>query len=325
MDRFSLNLATLLLLACAALFSILTPANATEGRLVYLVSDLRIPFWDIMWRGIQQRARALGYDIDVLSAENDARRELELAVMAINNQVDGIVLSPTNSSAAVTLLKLANKAGIPVVLADIGAESGDHVSYIASDNYLGSYNLGKLLVDALRARQWQDGSVGIIAIPQKRANGKARTAGFMKALTEGGIKGSDIFQQVDFSYRETFDFTRQLIKDNPDLRAIWLQGSDRYRAALDAIDMAGKRQQILLICFDAEPEFLELIPAGVLVGAGMQQPFLMGEQALQQLDQHLQGRPVANEKRLPVLAISRHNIKDNLPNIRRNVLGLDVE
>jgi ribose transport system substrate-binding protein len=325
MDRFKLKLAMLLLLGWAALFSPLTPVNAAEGRLVYLVSDLRIPFWDIMWRGIHQRARTLDYNIEVYSAENDPRRELEFTVNAIKNQVDGIVLSPTNSSAAVTLLKLANKAGIPVVLADIGAESGDYVSYIASDNYLGSYNLGKVLVDALRARQWQDGSVGIIAIPQKRANGQARTAGFMKALSEGGIKGSDILQQVDFSYRETYDFTRQLIKENPDLRAIWLQGSDRYRGALDAIDMAGKRGHILLICFDAEPEFLELIPAGVLVGAGMQQPYLMGEQAMEQLHSHLQGRPVQSEKRLPVLAISGHNIKANLANIRRNVLGLDVE
>ncbi len=197
MDRFKLKLAMLLLLGWAALFSPLTPVNAAEGRLVYLVSDLRIPFWDIMWRGIHQRARTLDYNIEVYSAENDPRRELEFTVNAIKNQVDGIVLSPTNSSAAVTLLKLANKAGIPVVLADIGAESGDYVSYIASDNYLGSYNLGKVLVDALRARQWQDGSVGIIAIPQKRANGQARTAGFMKALSEGGIKGSDILQQVD--------------------------------------------------------------------------------------------------------------------------------
>ncbi len=80
-----------------------------------------------------------------------------------------------------------------------------------------------------------------------------------------------------------------------------------------------------MICFDAEPEFLELIPAGVLVGAGMQQPYLMGEQAMEQLHSHLQGRPVQSEKRLPVLAISGHNIKANLANIRRNVLGLDVE
>ena len=72
-------------------------AHASEGRLVYLVSDLRIPFWDIMWRGIRQRAQALNYSIEVHSAENDAKRELEHTVAAIKSGVDGIVLSPTQA------------------------------------------------------------------------------------------------------------------------------------------------------------------------------------------------------------------------------------
>ena len=325
MKKSILNRFVLLLFGCAMQLLLVNNGLAADGRLVYLVSDLRIPFWDIMWRGIQHRARMHDYSIEVLSAENDARRELEHTIRAVKGGVDGIVLSPTNSSAAVTVLKLANRAGIPVVIADIGAESDDYVSYIASDNYTGSYLLGQLLVDALRARNWQDGSVGIIAIPQKRANGRARTSGFMKALSEGGVEGGDIFQQEDFSYQETYDFTRRLIEQNDDLRAIWLQGSDRYQAALDAMEASGRRDRMLLICFDAEPEFLDLIPAGVLVGAGMQQPFMMGEHAAEQLVRHLEGRPVPRQVLVPVLAVSADNVAANLARIRRNVLGLDTE
>lgn len=314
-----------LVLACFLLISWVAaghPARAAEKRLAYIVSDLRIPFWNIMQRGIDARARALGYRLDVHSAENDARRELEFTARAIRDKVDGIIVSPTNSSAAVTILKLAGAARIPVVIADIGADSGEYVSYIASDNQEGSYQLGRVLVKAMRARNWDKGSVGIIAIPQKRANGKARTAGFMRALDEAGIKGADIRQQVDFSYRETYAYTRELIAAHPDLRALWLQGSDRYQAALDAISDSGRRGQILLICFDAEPVFLDLIPKGVLVGAGMQQPFLMGEEAVAAMDAHLKGAAVPRRKRLPVLAVSAGNIDELLPVIRRNVLGI---
>ncbi|MCI5143759.1 MAG: sugar ABC transporter substrate-binding protein, partial [Candidatus Electrothrix sp. ATG1] len=163
--------------------------------------------------------------------------------------------------------------------------------------------------------------VGIIAIPQKRANGKARTRGFMRALDEAGIKGAGIEQQVTFSYQETYDYAKDLIEKNLHLRAIWLQGSDRYQGALDAIGDAGKKDAILLICFDAEPEFLKLIPAGLLVGAGMQQPFLMGERAVETLDQYLQGQVVEKLQKLPVLAISQDNIQQELATINRNVLG----
>lgn len=302
-----------------------TTVYAAEKRLAYLVSDLRIPFWDILKRGVEHRAGKLGYRVDVYSAENDPKRELEFTAKAIKDKVDGIVVSPTNSSAAATILRLAKSAGIPVVIADIGTDGGEYVSYIASDNFEGSYQLGKILAQALQSRGWAQGHVGIIAIPQKRANGKARTAGFIKALDEAGIKGGDMRQQVDFSYAETKAFAKELITANPKLRALWLQGSDRYQGALDAIAATGKKGQILLICFDAEPEFLDMIPKGALAGAGMQQPFLIGEEAVGAMDDHLKGKAVAREKRLPVLPVSTENVKELMPVIRRNVLGLETK
>ena len=266
-------------------FALLSPsgllAEQKKPQLAYLVSDIRIPFWAIMSRGIRSKSNELGYELSVLSADNLAKNELQNTVKALQQKVDGLIISPTNSSASVTLLKMAKTAGIPVVIADIGTDAGDYVSYISSDNRDGAYKIGKILTEQMKMKNWQNGRVGIIAIPQKRANGQARTAGFMQALKEAGIKGADIKQQVNFSYQETYDFSKELIDKNSDLRAIWLQGSDRYQGALDAIADSGKKDQILLVCFDAEPEFLELIPSGVLVGAAMQQPFLMGQEACQ--------------------------------------------
>ena len=296
-------------------------AAAQERTLAYLVPDIRITFWDIMARGIQQKATELGYELSVHSADNLARRELEATVAAIDSGVDGIILSPTQSSAAVTVLKLAEQAGIPVVISDIGAKSDNYVSYIESDNDQGAYDLGELLVAALDEKGWMDGTVGIVAIPQKRANGKARTEGFMRALEEHGVSTAGIYQQADFSYRETYEFSRRLIQDNPQLRAIWLQGSNQYRGALDAIWESGKTGQILLICFDAEPEFLAMIRSGDLVAAGMQQPFLMGETAVEAMHRHLSGAPVEKVQRLPVLPVHRSNLEQLLPTIQRNVLG----
>lgn len=320
---FFVTAKSLFVLVLLMLFAAQTQAE--EARLAYLVSDLRIPFWDIMKRGIISRSSELGYSVKVYSADNSAKTELENIFKVISEGVDGIVLSPTNSSAAVTLLKFAASADIPVVIADIGSDGGDYVSYISADNRQGAYQLGKVLVKALQQRHWQDGTVGIVAIPQKRANGKARTTGFVEALEEAGIKTADIRQQVNFSYQETYNFSRELILAHPDLRALWLQGSDRYQGALDAIKDVGKEDQIMLICFDAEPEFLELIPQGKLVGAGMQQPFLMGEEAVNSMHAHLQGLTTSHVKQIRVLAISKHNIQKNLPLIRRNVLGVIAE
>lgn len=316
-------LLSLLLMALAPVVQAEDDTRAGRGKLVYIASDTRIPFWNIMARGIQRQAETLGYELQVKSADNNPRRELELAAEAFREGIDGLIISPTTSSAGATLIKLAGRSGIPVVVADIGADSDGYVSFVSADNYTGAYHIGQVLVEALRRQGWQDGKVGIISIPQKRLNGQQRTAGFLQALHEAGVQNAAMHQQVDFSYAETYNFSLALIEQVPDLRAIWLQGSDRYRGALDAIRAAGREGEILLVTFDAEPEFIELIREGTLVGAAMQQPFLMGEQAVSNLHRHLQGESVPHEQQLPVLAISTDNLDANLGVIRRNVLGLE--
>ncbi|MGO1233806.1 MAG: substrate-binding domain-containing protein, partial [Marinobacter sp.] len=142
-SRFSRPLLVLSLFFTLCTF---TPgAYAGEKRIAYLVSDARIPFWGIMAEGIKHEAEELGYSVSVFSADNQARKELEFTAKAIEEGVEGIILSPTNSSAAVTVLKLAERAGIPVVVSDIGADADNYVSYIKSDNYQGAYDLGGIL------------------------------------------------------------------------------------------------------------------------------------------------------------------------------------
>lgn len=296
-----------------------------KKKLAYIVSDSGIPFWDIMGRGVKSSAEALGYDLNIISSNNSAKEELSAVAIAIKNKVSGIIISPTTSSACVTVLKLAKASGIPVVISDIGTDSGEYVSYISSNNKDGAYDIGKVLAKKMRDKGFDNGRVAIIAIPQKRLNGQARTAGFMKAMDEEGIKGAGIKQQVTFSDAETYGYAKEMIQKYPDLHAIWLQGSNRYNSALRAIKEAGKTDDILLVTFDAEPEFLELIPKGILIGAAMQQPYLMGQKAVEAMDSHLNGKRVQKDIQLPILAVSTDNIADKLPLIRLNVLGIQKE
>ena len=193
----------------------------------------------------------------------------------------------------------------------------------SSNNKDGAYNMGEILSKKLIELGWNNGKVGIIAIPQKRINGQERTAGFMKALNENGIKSADIRQLKTWTDKETYNFTKDMIKSYPELRAIWLQTSNMYNGAIKAIYDSGKKDDILLVLFDAEPEFIELISKGVIVGSGMQQPYLMGETAINIMHDYLSGIKVKKNILLPILPITTENILKNLPNIKRNVLGYE--
>jgi ribose transport system substrate-binding protein len=291
-------------------------------KIAYIVSDTSIPFWQIMTKGLKDKSLKLGYEVNIYNSNNTRKNEIENFSKALKENVSGIVLSPINSSSAVFLLKLAKQAKIPVVISDIGTDSGEYVSFISSNNYDGAYKIGKVLASKMYEMNIQNSSVGIIGIPQQRENGKDRTKGFLKAINEEGIKSAGLEQQVNFSKQETYDLASKLIKENPNMKALWLQGSDKYQGALDAIRDQNKDGEILLICFDSEPEFLEMIPNGKLVGAAMQQPFLMGSIALEQLHKHLNGKKVKRDIQLEILAIDEKNINSKLTLIKRNVLGI---
>ena len=297
--------------------------NASEKKLIYIVSDIRIPFWEIMSKGIKNKSSNYDYDVEVYSSSNSAKIELENTVKAIRSKPDGLIVSPTNSSACVTILKFVKEANIPAVILDIGTDRGEYLSYISSDNKTGAYNIGKVLVKKMQKLGYEDGSVAIVAVPQKRINGQERTRGFLKALSEAKIKSVDLKQQITWTQAETYIYTKEFIKKYPNLRAVWLQGSDRYQGALDAINELDKKGEVLLLTFDAEPEFIELIQDDILVGSAMQQPYLMGQKAVEQFYNYFNKKEVIKNIQMPILAISKDNIKEKLPLIKRNVLGIE--
>src|SRR6202034_3857418 len=81
------------------------PARAADGKeIVYITPSLDLPFWRYLSRGVA-----------------------------------GIAISPTDSSTAPSVLAAAARAKIPVVVADIGTNSGDYVSFIISDHQQGAF------------------------------------------------------------------------------------------------------------------------------------------------------------------------------------------
>jgi ribose transport system substrate-binding protein len=304
------------------IINFLNASSLDKQKLIYMSPDMSAPFWNIMSEGIKEQAEKLNYDFEIYDAKTEIKLELENIIKAIKNKTTGIIISPTNSSTCVTILKLAKEANIPVVISDIGTDSGEFISFISSDNEQGAYDIGNILAKKMKELQWQDKTVGIIAISQKRLNGQERTKGFIKALSENNIKGADLKQQISWSEEETYMNTKDMINKHKNLGAIWLQTSNSYNAAQKAIEDSGKKDEILLITFDAEPIFLDLIPQGIILGSAMQQPYLMGQKAVESMNDYLKGKEIKKNIQLEVLPVSTNNIKENLPIIKKNVLGI---
>ena len=152
------------------------PTRAADNKeIVYLTPDFDLPFWRYLSKEIEAEAKKGGYPYTALDSHNSAETQLKNAQDAIARGVAGIAISPTDSSTAPSVLALAARAKIPVVVADIGTNSGDYVSFIISDNYQGAHGVGEALAAALKEKGWTDGSVGT-ASPSRRPARTARRA-----------------------------------------------------------------------------------------------------------------------------------------------------
>lgn len=313
------------LVALSGLAGTATTALAQSKELVYLTPGLDLAFWRYLSKGIENVATEAGYTYQALDSGNNAQTQLENAKDSIARGVAGIIISPTDSSTAPAVLDLAKQANIPVVIADIGTDSGDYVSFIISDNYQGANGVGEALAAAMKAAGKEGGSVGIVGISQARLNGQARTKGFKDAMTAAGItKEAGLQQMQTYTADETFKFVQDMTTANPEMTGLFVQTDGPTLGALQALKAARLGGEVLVAGFDGVPEFVPLLQSGELVVSGMQQPYLMGQESAKAMVAHLKGETPAKEVLVPIKIVTSTNIEQELPIIKETVFANEM-
>ena len=289
---------------------------AEEYQIAYLTPGLNVPFWKYLSDGIKQAAATdaakSGAKITVTDydSQNSAATQLQNAQDVITAGVDLIIISPTDSSSAPEVLELAAENKVPVVIADIGTDSGDYVSFVISSNESGAYDAGKVLMSTMADKGWKGGDVLMITISQARLNGQNRTKGFTRAVEEAGGKIVQFLESKDYTRAEAQTQASDMISANPDAHGFFAQHDEAALGSEAAIEESGKANDIVLASFDGSPESVELIKQGKIVAAAMQQPVLMGRISAEVGLKHLRGEQVEKQTEVPTILVTPQNVKD---------------
>ena len=285
-------------------------------QVAYLTPGLNVPFWKYLSDGIKQQAERdaaeSGASITVTDydSRNDAGTQLQNAQDAITAGVALIILSPTDSSSAPTVLELAQENNVPVVIADIGTDEGEYVSFVISTNEQGAYEAGQVLVEKMAENGCEGGDIAMVTISQARLNGQNRTRGITRAIEEGGGEIVQFLQSEDYTRAEAQTQTSDLLSANPDICGFFTQHDEAALGALTAIEESGRAEDLVFASFDGSPESVELIRQGKLVAASMQQPVLMGRIAMEVGLAHLRGEAVEAETSVPTILVTPDNLAD---------------
>ncbi len=291
-------------------------AQDEQYEVAYITPGLNVPFWLYLANGIEQQAEidsaetGATINVTVYDSRNDAGTQLQNAQDAITAGLDLLIISPTDSGTAPAVLELAAENNVPVIVADIGTDSGDYVSFVISSNETGAYEAGQVMAEKMAEKGWAGEDVVMITISQARLNGQNRTRGITRALEEAGSEIVQYLESADYTRAEAQVQASDMLTANPQARGFFTQHDEAALGALAAIEESGRADEIIFASFDGSPESVELIKQGKLAAAAMQQPVLMGRMSLQAGLAHLRGEEVPAETEVPTILVTPDNVEE---------------
>lgn len=298
-------------------------------EVAYITPGLNVPFWKYLSDGIKQTAAQLSADNGVTinvtdyDSRNSAETQLQNAQDVVTAGVNVIIISPTDSSTCPAVLEVAAEAEVPVIIADIGTDSGDYKSFVISTNEQGAYEAGQVLANEMKAKGFEGADVLMIAISQARQNGKNRTKGVTTAVEEGGSSIVQTLQSEDYTRAEAQGQALDLMTANPDAHGFFTQHDEATLGTWAAIEDSGNTDNVILVGFDGSPESVELIRQGKLRGASMQQPVLMGRMSMDVAYRVLQGEEVEAETSVPTILVTPDNLAETEATLQDTVFPVE--
>ena len=144
-----------------------------------IITDIANPLFSILIKLCIDALERQGYRAIVMPTEEDADREEQAVVAAIRQNVDGVLLCPTQKSAEGVALLRRNK--VPFVLIGRRYHDDGEMDYVVCDDRNGGYLAGRHLVELGHRRM-------LIVVPNDSlSSAQERLEGFSMALNEAGL------------------------------------------------------------------------------------------------------------------------------------------
>jgi simple sugar transport system substrate-binding protein len=223
-------------------------------------------FWDVVQNGAEAAGDDLGVSVDYQS-DGDPQRQAQLIDAAVNQDVDGIVVSMANPDAIQDSIQAAVDAGIPVVTINSGGDRSAEfgaIGHVGQDESIAGQGAGRRLA--------QDGVTKVLCVVHEAGNIglEQRCSGASQGL------GTDVGTlQVDINDLQAAQSTiTSQLQSDPSIDAVLTLNSAVAAVAVAAVADAGSGAEIAT--FDLNQEVIDGIQDGSVAFAVDQQQYEQG-------------------------------------------------
>lgn len=248
--------------------------RAPAVRVAFVVADAADPFYHTMHCGAIAAARKNNVSLSWQGpASVDFQPELQVLNATMQRHPQGLVLAPFDPNAFIQPVQKAMRQGIPVVTVDGSLAKRAEIQNIRTNNIAA----GRKAADAMGRLIGGSGKVLIVALSPGVPANLERATGFSNEIKAKYPKVTLLpiqFPGGD-SNKAVQDVTAS-IRANPDLKGIYTTYAIASNGAASAILATGKRGQIKLVAYDADPKEVSDLKAGVYDALVVQNPFAEG-------------------------------------------------
>ena len=219
------------------------------SKIAFCFQDLETEFWVAGHNAIVETLKAKGIDVIEYNANEDANKQLEQVNDAIAQNVDGIILIAQDSESALTMVKTANAANVPIALFNRppATDEGAVITVVA-DNEEIAYKAAQYLVSEARKVFDKTGKkivIGHMIGDLGDSNAVARKQGFERAVAED----PDIFEKTveiptKWDANTALANLRSAMQSEPNIGLIFCGSDFLYPQIQSVLEPLGKWQPI---------------------------------------------------------------------------------
>lgn len=252
--------------------------------------------------GLKTTIEAHGDRLITLDAQFSSLKQKNDVTDLLQQQPAIIFINPVNWEGVKGTLIEAKRKNVPVIIVDAPVSDPELVlCQVASDNF----EAGRLACESL-AKVKPEAKIVILHLSVNRAC-IDRVQGFKAEMAKNpGMKILDT-QEGKGSSEGARPVMLDLLARFPELDAVFAVNDPSALGAIAAIDAAGRAGQVTVVSVDGSVEGAAAIQAGKLHSTSAQSPREIGRIAAEKAYEHLAGKTVEKDIRIPVKLITTEN------------------
>ncbi|GAB5508723.1 MAG: substrate-binding domain-containing protein [Hyphomicrobiales bacterium] len=301
---------TLSMMALAATMAagVSAPAMAQDDITIAAVVFQQDQFFRTIQLGMNAAADAAGIELLEGNSNSEPQQEISLIDTYIARGVDAIVISPVSSVASIPALMRARDRGIHIVTYNSNVDDASiPVSYLNSAQRDLGNSTGMMAAEFIASELDGEANVATLGfralLPEISAD---RVDGFIEMAEEGNTLNI-VSQQDAWLAEDAIQVAGDIITANPGLNIIYAANEGGTVGAVQAVRNAGKVGEIFVFGVDGTEQLVGFIldDDNVLQAVTAQQPYVMGQMAVEAAIAAINDEMVEEAVIVPVLGLSR--------------------